>query len=442
MSSLKISFQKLLTDEFNKFVTIFLCAFACLYILVYTLTESQVDEYYFDDDEIDLVHHEEITDDFLFYENMTLEIVDTSLNVVASRGVNQQANKHYAPTEFAELLATYSFEMDVLYDTYLDETGAEYTVVLKQYLTAEDLRIIRNLFTVRLILITLGTILIAIMVFSRFIDTLNRRMEKQFAIIKENFAEWRVPIETKNLSVVEIHNVAKRYNQQLDISLQQEKQQHQMVASLSHDLRSPITSIKGYAELLSQRHDMADMEAVKFIYKGAVEIEHLSELLSEQLKYHNNSFELKRSSVEMGGYLQDICAERYKIFDEHQIDMVFDIQEEPVHLEIDILHLKRSLHNLMNNLVAHNPKGTKGKITAYSKKDSYYIDIMDDGLGIEEDQKEDIFEAFYSTDAMRKDHSGLGLFISKKIVEKHGGSIHLLSDPMYKTVFRIKLPLF
>lgn len=407
---------------------------------MYTVTETQVDSHYFDAGEIDLVDHEKITDDFLFNENMTLEILDSSLNVIATRGVNQNLGKHYSPTEFAELLATYSFEMDVLYDTYIDSNGVEYTVVLKQYLTREDIRVIRNLFTIRLILITLGTILIAIIVFSRFIDQLSYRMGSQFSIIENHFAKGQIPINSDQLSIIEIHNVAMRYNQQLEINKRQEKRQHQMIASLSHDLRSPITSIKGYAELLAEKSELKNSVAVKYIYDGAIEIEQLSELLSDQLKYHNSNFDLDLHCVEMNGYLQDICAERYKYFERNDVDVVFEIYEDAFFAEIDEFHFKRCLINIMNNLLAHNPIGIKAKIASYKSNEDYCIDIMDDGVGIPEENRHDIFEAFYSTDAMRKEHNGLGLFISKKIIEKHGGSIHLLSDEGYKTVFRIVLP--
>lgn len=433
-------YQKLLTSEFNKYMIIFLCAFVSLYILVYTITETQVDSHYFDEGEIDLVHHENITDDFLFNENMTLEIIDSSLNVIATRGVNQNLGKHYLPTEFAELLATYSFDLDVLYDTYVDDDGNEYTVVLKQYLTREDLRVIRNLFTIRLILITLGTILVAIMVFSRLIDQLSYRMGSQFSIIENHFAKGQIPIESDKLSVIEIYNVAMRYNQQLEINQQQAKRQHQMIASLSHDLRSPITSIKGYAELLVGQSEHKDSVALKYIYDGAVELEQMSELLSDQLKYHNSSFELELNRVEMNGYLQDICAERYQYFENHGVNIIFEIDEKEAYVEIDEFHLKRCLVNIMNNLLVHNPAGTKAKITSYVSDDNYYIDIMDDGVGISEEHRYDVFEAFYSTDAMRKEHNGLGLFISKKIIEKHGGHIDLLSNDAYKTIFRIVLP--
>jgi signal transduction histidine kinase len=408
--------------------------------LVYTITETQVESHYFDADEIDLEHHEHITDNFLFDENMTLEIIDSGLNVVETRGVNQNLYKHYTPTEFAELLATYSFEMDVMYNTFVDEEGIEYTVVLKQYLTREDLRIIRNLFTIRLILITLGTILIAIMVFSRFIDQLNCRMGSQFSIMEEHFSEWQKPIETEKLSIIEIRNVAMRYNQQLEINKQQEKRQHQMIASLSHDLRSPITSIKGYVELLDEASDVGSPLAIKYIREGALEIEQLSELLSDQLKYNNSSYELDLKPVEMNGYLQDICAERYKDFEKNNIQVIFDIDERPTYACIDEFHFKRCLLNLINNLLVHNPRGIKAKIASYETDDLYCIDIMDDGIGISTDHKDEIFEAFYSTDVMRKDHNGLGLFISKKIVVKHGGHIELLNSQDYKTIFRITLP--
>ncbi len=434
-------FQKFLKDNFQVHVTIFLCLIAALYIIVISIFNSRIDEYYYEKSEVNLQNHQDISDEFLFEENMTLEIVDEFLDVIEARGTTQSIKGHYTPSEFATLLATSEYELDVFYETIIDEAGHEFTVILKQYITVNELKTIRNYLTIQMMLIVVGTIIIAMMIFNHFLDSINSSMEHDFMTLKENLFKENDFIDTDEIKIAEITDLAIRYNQERQASQSLLTQNHRLVSSLSHDLKSPITSILGYSNLLTEYEDSSNNDYLTYIKQGANELEVLSNLLFDQIKYQNHTFELNKEVLNINDLLQDVCAERYINFEKKDFEVTFKIEQNDRQLSIDSTHFKRCLINIMNNCVAHNPHGTTVEIKSFENKMNYCIDIKNNGEPIPLDNRATIFEAFYTSDVSRNHHSGLGLFISRKIIEKHGGTLELVEDNDYNTCFRISLPI-
>lgn len=130
------------------------------------------------------------------------------------------------------------------------------------------------------------------------------------------------------------------------------------------------------------------------------------------------------------------------IFDKHGFDVNIEIDETPHIMDFDSTNMKRAFCNLFENCLSHNKVPTKFEVSTFIKNGVYFIQFKDDGIGVPKENKNRIFDPFFQGDNSRsRNHGGLGLFVTKQIIEKHGGKITLKSEPNYKTVFEIQFKI-
>lgn len=224
-----------------------------------------------------------------------------------------------------------------------------------------------------------------------------------------------------------------------------EKRRNLMLSDIAHDLRTPITTISGYAKALND--GMVTDEQKKREYLEAIEnksdrMNNLINLLYEYVKLDSDNFVLKKETVDLAELLRENAALLYSDVEEKGMELVVDIPEAPCEVEIDPLQISRVITNLMNNSIRHNEPGTT---ITLKLNDIFYnreIIISDDGAPIEESVVEHIFEPFAVGDASRrtKGGSGLGLSIARRIVEMHGWEIDLYQNKRgYKKAFIINV---
>ncbi|MGN1154992.1 MAG: sensor histidine kinase [Agathobacter sp.] len=224
-----------------------------------------------------------------------------------------------------------------------------------------------------------------------------------------------------------------------------EKRRNLMLSDIAHDLRTPITTIAGYAKALND--GMVADEQKKREYLAAIEnkserMNNLINLLYEYVKLDSDNFSLKKEKVDLAEFLRENAALLYSDVEEKGMELVVDIPETPCVVEIDPLQMSRVITNLINNSIRHNEPGTTITIEL---KDIFYnreIIISDDGTPIEESIADHIFEPFSVGDTSRrtKGGSGLGLSIAKRIVEMHGWEIDLYQNKRgYKKAFIINV---
>jgi signal transduction histidine kinase len=218
-----------------------------------------------------------------------------------------------------------------------------------------------------------------------------------------------------------------------------------MLSDIAHDLRTPITTIAGYAKALND--GMVTSEEKKREYLEAIEnkserMNNLINLLYEYVKLDSDNFTLKKEKVDLAELLRENAALLYQDVEEKGMELVVDIPENPCEVEIDPLQISRVITNLINNSIRHNESGTT---ITLELKDVFYnreIVISDDGEPIDESVVDNIFEPFAVGDTSRrtKGGSGLGLSIAKRIVEMHGWEIDLYQNKRgYKKAFIINV---
>ena len=242
-----------------------------------------------------------------------------------------------------------------------------------------------------------------------------------------------------------LDEVARLEEEKMAFQKEYEKKRNLMLSDIAHDLRTPITTIAGYAKALND--GMVTGEDKKREYLEAIEnksdrMNNLINLLYEYVKLDSDRFALKKEQVDLAELLRENAALLYPDVEEKGMEFVVDIPEHSCMVEMDPLQVSRVVTNLINNSIRHNEPGTT---ITLEFKDVFYnreIIISDDGEPIEESVVEHIFEPFAMGDASRrtKGGSGLGLSIARRIVEMHGWSIDLFQNKRgYKKAFIINI---
>lgn len=214
--------------------------------------------------------------------------------------------------------------------------------------------------------------------------------------------------------------------------------QDDFLAMASHDLRSPVTVILGRAQLMRRRKTY-DAESIQTIITQTRRIERLTMDLQQVVHLESGELQLDRSLVDLGVLARE-AVERVRAV-EGAIDYRVDTPEEPVTGYWDGGRLGQVFDNLLGNGVKYSPDGGRIRIRISQDGEGAHIRVTDQGMGIPEDVQKLLFTRFYRADeAGVASGLGLGLYISRMLVEAHGGSISVDSAPGAGSTFVVDLP--
>ncbi len=229
----------------------------------------------------------------------------------------------------------------------------------------------------------------------------------------------------------DLEDMRKRLKDNAEEKLRYDKQSKELISNISHDLKTPVTTIKGYAEgILDGVADTPEKveRYVRTIYNKASEMDTLINELTLYSKIDTNRIPYNFNIISVNDYFND-CAEDLSMeLDSRNVEFgFFNYVAENVRVIADAEQIKRVIHNIVNNSLKYMDK-PKAKINIRIKDvgDFVQVEIEDNGKGIEAKELPNIFDRFYRTDASRnssKGGSGIGLSIVKKIIEEHGGKI-------------------
>ena len=205
------------------------------------------------------------------------------------------------------------------------------------------------------------------------------------------------------------------------------KEQNLMYAAIAHDLKTPMTSVQGFAKALSEGKvsDEEKKEIYDIIYAKSNTMNDMINTLFEYSKLGTQEYKPIPESFDICSLVRDIAAENYTEFEEHGIELDIDIPDEPIMCMLDKKLFGRVINNLLGNANKYNHTGKEVGIKLYKDSDNVVIEVTDDGEAIDEEFVPRMFEAFARGDKTRKTDggTGLGLGISRKIVEKHKGTL-------------------
>lgn len=288
-----------------------------------------------------------------------------------------------------------------------------------------------------------------------FVVVINRKIKKPLRLLQQ--AMIRFPDEHGEMNIsysgpkefVRIFDHFDRMSQCLSITEQENKalqeQKQSMLADISHDLKTPITVIQGYARAL---HDGLMEESQRDAYLDA--IYHKSELLTQLINAFSEYNKLEHPTYEIHPVPTDVCeyarqylSEKYDEIETAGFQLQVEIPETPLKYSLDAFQFRRILDNLISNAFRHNPRGTTILFEVSKRAEGICLTVADDGVGVPPELAPRIFEPFTVGNASRtRDGTGLGLSIARKIVLLHGGTISLRIPPRegYSTEFEILLP--
>ena len=260
--------------------------------------------------------------------------------------------------------------------------------------------------------------------------------------------------------IYKINEIVYLYEEKLTEFRKKENANNQLLTSLSHDIRTPLTSIIGYTDAikkellkdeLNDKYDLQNVIENNNTLENNNVIENYIDIVREKsyylkeyldnvfdwFKLNSNEFYLDLNDMEITELSRNIIKSWIVIFEEKDIDFDIEIEEKEIICNLDQNAYARVINNIIQNAVEHS-KTKKIQISIKEKSNKISIIIKDFGVGIEPDDLEHIFDRLYKCDKARnKVGSGLGLYITKELVEKMNGCIDVKSEVGEGTEFEI-----
>ena len=246
------------------------------------------------------------------------------------------------------------------------------------------------------------------------------------------------------LALESLHNAEER--EKAAVLAKNEQLRANLLRSISHDLRTPLTSISGNADALLHSYQALDDDSrtqmITDIYDDAQWLTELVENLLAVTKISDGSVKLQLSDQ----VVDDIVAEALRHIDRHATEhhITSDCGELPLLVRADARLIMQLLINLVNNAIKYTPAGSHIEIHAFREAEHAVIEVSDDGPGIPDAQKAQVFEMFYTGSKRVADSRrslGLGLSLCRSIVHAHDGELSLRDHQPHGCVFSFTLPL-
>jgi signal transduction histidine kinase len=266
---------------------------------------------------------------------------------------------------------------------------------------------------------------------SRRIKRLETAAEK---VAAGDFSE-RIPIDGDD----ELGDLARAFNDMQRQLAQLDSARKRFIAVASHELRTPIFSLGGFVELL-QDEELDEETRRQFLDQMADQIARLRKLATELLdlsRLEAGSLELRPEPTDVGELARQVTSEFTPALAQHDSHLQLRLQRDPISVTCDRERVAQIVRILIDNAVAHTPRGTEIFVSATRANGNVSLAVRDHGLGIHRTVLPRIFEPFFTSDDAQG--SGLGLAIARELAERMEGRLTVESVPG-RTVFTLELP--
>lgn len=213
-----------------------------------------------------------------------------------------------------------------------------------------------------------------------------------------------------------------------------DRKRNLMLSDIAHDLRTPMTTVSGYANALAD--GMVQDPQKQAAYLSAIQrkshrMNDLINLLFEYVKLDSEGFSLDRKPHDLCEIARENAALIYSDVEDAGMTLDVEILDEPIMVSVDEVQISRVVTNLLTNAMRHNDQGIRIMLCLFRQEGVIHLMVADSGSVIPKDFEEHLFEPFARGDASRKSSggSGLGLSIAKKVVEMHGWRMKLVQQP-------------
>jgi len=266
---------------------------------------------------------------------------------------------------------------------------------------------------------------------------LNRSLNEKLLLLTNDPALQALLVEINRLLIAIQHTGA--------VYTRTENSMRRMLSNISHDLKTPLTVVIGYLEMLRLSPDLSTEERNDLIAKVHTKTVLVLELIHtffDLAKLEAGDNDMAISKVQLNELCRMSILQFYEVLTSKGIQVDIDIPNQVIAAKGNEEALQRVLNNLISNAIAYGSEGKVLGLTLKEDEHSAYIEVWDRGKGISELHKDAVFERMYTLEDSRNrsyQGSGLGLTITKRLIEKMGGKIHLNSKPYERTVFSVEL---
>ena len=382
-----------------------------------------------------------------------LQILDENGNEIFSHNTTSAQPTHYSPISFLQLYQGENKEDESVYANTIETDAEQWTYIIgfpmnitkvTMYLDGESFTggksIILVLLSAAAMLMLLGGGIFGVWII--------RHMRKMTQAIGQIPYRLYEPIHGTG-PFQDVYDSINDMNDELLVSdkerAQNEIMREEWIANITHDLKTPLSPIKGYAELLSEPdRALADESRVQYgrtILRNANYAEKLVNDLKLTYQLKNNMLPLNKKQFNLARFLKELVIEILNHPEYTDRVIAFDADSEEILFNFDETLLKRAINNLIYNALVHNPASTDIHVSLQTT-DGIFIIVEDNGNGLTAEQKDQLFERYYrgTNTEVNTGGTGLGMAIAKQIIEAHGGSIDIASEPRKGTRISIEFP--
>ena len=304
--------------------------------------------------------------------------------------------------------------------------GAQYTNEwLNEHLPSPDILLI--------VLIAAGGIFVCLFLTTRFAKKLRLQLVPLFEATSE-VAKQNLDFEVGHSNIKEFEDVLasfSRMKESLKSSLEQqwkaEQMQKEQIAALAHDLKTPLTVILGNADLISETElDEEQRLYAEYISNSSEQMQLYIRTLID-ISRAATGYQLRMENVDLPAYVEQLRGQIDALCQTKKIGLQMEIEHLPALLSADKLLLERAIMNVVNNALDYSPQDSYISISITGNKGCLQISVTDAGPGFSQEDLLHAEEQFYMADHSRSSnlHFGMGLFITKSIVQQHGGQLIL-----------------
>lgn len=378
-------------------------------------------------------------------------IVDQNLNIVKDT-YDLEQGKIAISTEivqcFYESNARYVNEIGDYIQLTLPiiEPSSEQTIgVILISFSTKNLHLVEESVNYRAILLYIA-FAICILIFALLYSSL---LSKPLLKVTESIDEitrgdMDVSLELSTYS--ELVSVSDSFNKMIGYIQEQDTARQEFVSNVSHELKTPLASMKVLSDSLLSQEGMPEELYREFLVDITNEIERMTQIINDLLsmvKMDKNNAKMLITNININELLEQLLKRLRPIAAKRNIELIYE-SYRPVAADVDEVKISIALNNLIENAIKYNYDDGWVRVTLNADHKFFYVKIEDSGVGIPEELQDKVFERFYRVDKARSRETGgtgLGLALTRNAVLLHRGSIKLYSKEKEGTTFTVRIPL-
>ena len=381
-------------------------------------------------------------------------IVYNNLNIVEDTYGLYDANKYLVSKEVIQCFSGNSSRVHDKENNYLiltqpiTHTTEDQKVIVGAIVmnaSTKDIQTILSTMEQRAIIFSLALAMFIVIFALYFSGKLTNPLTKVVSSI-DHLTEGYMDEEVSIKGYYEIEKISDSFNKMINRMKKIEDTRQEFVSNVSHELKTPITSIKVLADSLLMQEDIPVELYREFLVDITEEIERENKIINDLLslvKLNKTAGDMNISSININELLEQILKRLRPIAKKQNIEVIYE-SFRPVIAEVDEVKISLAISNLIENAIKYNTPDGWVRVSLNADHKYLFIKVSDSGIGIPEEVQDLIFERFYRVDKARSRETGgtgLGLAITRNVIQMHRGAIRVYSKEGEGTTFNVRIPL-